>query len=406
VGTGVALQAKPPSPRHEDTQRKGEVREGIDPPPVPVFQPYIGVDTVKSVVDALDMGWLGMGATTKAFEDAIAARLGLRGRHVLATNTGTSAIHLGLLAADVGPGDEVIVASFNFVADHQAILMTGAEPVFCDIEDDTLGLDPGRIETLITPRTKAILPLHFAGIPSRIDEVYRIAERHGLRVVEDATHAFGTLVDGRPVGSFGDITCFSFDPVKVVTSIDGGAVVVNSEDELNRIARHRLLGIDRDTAERYKNGRAWQYDVVSGGFRYHLTNVNASIGLSQLSRLDEFIASRQQSCRLYSRLLRDVAGVRVPASGFEGVSPFIYYIRVPAEAREALIADLARQGIAVGIHFLGAHEFSFLSRCRRDDLQTTRRVTTEVLTLPLHSFMPAALVERVANAIRRFMIGA
>ena len=164
------------------------------PPPIPVFQPHIGVDTVKAVVDALHAGWLGMGAITQTFEQGIARYLELRDRHVLATNTGTSALHLGLLAAGVGPGDEVITPAFNFVADHQAIVATGATPVLCDVEDATLGIDADKIAALVGPRTRAIVPLHFGGVPGRVKELYAAAERHHVRVVEAADRARGPLL--------------------------------------------------------------------------------------------------------------------------------------------------------------------------------------------------------------------
>lgn len=372
-------------------------------PPIPVFQPYIGVDTIKAVVDALNVGWLGMGATTQAFEEGIAHFLGLDGRHVLATNTGTSALHIALLVAGVGPGDEVITPSFNFVSDHQAIVAAGAAPVLCDVDDTSLGLDVDKAAALVGPKTKAIVPLHFAGIPADLKALYRLAERKGIRIVEDATHAFGSRVDGRRIGSFGDVTCFSFDPVKVITSIDGGAVVVNDAHELERLRHYRLLGIDRDTIERYKNSRAWEYDVVSHGFRYHLTNINASVGLSQLARAEEFIASRRRTCQLYNRLLHGARGVRCPQTDFENVSPFIYFVRVEQGRREALIQGLKARGIATGIHFMGAHAFTFLKDCRRGDLSVTERVAQEIVTLPLHTFMPAETVERVAEAIRDLM---
>jgi dTDP-4-amino-4,6-dideoxygalactose transaminase len=255
----------------------------------------------------------------------------------------------------------------------------------------------------VGPKTKAIVPLHFAGIPADLKALYRLAERKGIRIVEDATHAFGSRVDGRRIGSFGDVTCFSFDPVKVITSIDGGAVVVNDARELERLRHYRLLGIDRDTIERYKNSRAWEYDVVSQGFRYHLTNINASVGLSQLARAEEFIASRRRACQLYNRLLHGVRGLRCPQTDFENVSPFIYFVRVEQGRREALINDLKQRGIATGIHFMGAHAFTFLKDCRRGDLSVTERVAQEIVTLPLNTFMPPEMVERVAGAIRDFM---
>ncbi|RKZ85133.1 MAG: hypothetical protein DRR19_16755 [Candidatus Parabeggiatoa sp. nov. 1] len=220
---------------------------------IPVFAPHIHIDTLKHLTDALNIGWLGMGAITKEFEERIATFLGLDNRYVVATNTGTSALHLALRVAGIGPGDEVITPSFNYVADHQAIRMTGANVVMCDIRDDNLGIDCEKAELLITEKTKVIIPLHFAGIPCDQTGVYQLAEKYGLRVIEDAMHAFGTTINKRKMGSYGDITCFSFDPVKIITSIDGGCVVVNSLEEVQRLHRMRLLGVDKDTTERYKN---------------------------------------------------------------------------------------------------------------------------------------------------------
>ena len=369
---------------------------------IPVFAPHVGADTIKHVTDALHVGWLGMGAITKEFEDLIAAYLGLKDRYVVATNTGTSAFHLSLRAAGVGPGDEVITPSFNYVADHQAIRMCGAEPVLCDVRDDNLGIDVEKAVTLISKRTKAIDPLHFAGIPCDMDGVYRLADEHGLRVLEDATHAFGTRYKGRKLGSFGDVTWFSFDPVKIVTSIDGGCVVTGNEEELHRIQRMRLLGVDKDTTERYKNRRAWDYDVVSEGYRYHLTNIMASIGVSQLKRVDEFIASRQRVCQAYSDAFRGIPSVRVPATDFSDVSPFIYSLRVLDGRREGLIAHMQARTIDVGIHFLPVHKHSAFRSCRGGDLSVTEKVAGEVLTLPLHSNMKPEFVARVIEGVRSF----
>jgi dTDP-4-amino-4,6-dideoxygalactose transaminase len=373
-----------------------------DPDVIPVFQPAIGADTLRAVSDAFDVGWLGMGAATAAFERGIAQRIRGGDRQVVATNTGTSALHIAVVVAGIGPGDEVIVPSFNFVADHQAISAEGASPVFCDIREDDLGIDPEAAESLISEHTKAIMPLHFAGVPCDLDRVYALAEAHGLRVIEDATHAFGTVYAGKTIGSFGDLTCFSFDPVKIITSIDGGAVVLPPGDEPNRAKQLRLLGIDKDTELRYQNKRAWDYDVVSKGFRYHLNNINASIGLSQLTRVDEFISARQSSCRLYNELLSEVPGIRTPSTDFGGISPFIYSIRVLDGRRQALIEHLRANGIATGIHFMPAHRYSYYRGCRRGDMTVTERISGQIITLPLHSEMAASTVERIAGAIGKF----
>jgi dTDP-4-amino-4,6-dideoxygalactose transaminase len=374
-----------------------------NPHVIPVFQPAIGDDTLKAVSDAFDVGWLGMGAATAAFEQAIAERIDAGDRQVVATNTGTSALHVAVAVSGIGPGDEVIVPSFNFVADHQAISAEGASPVFCDIREDNLGIDPDQAEALISERTKAIMPLHFGGVPCDLDRIYALAGTHGLRVIEDATHAFGTVVDGEPIGGFGDLTCFSFDPVKIITSIDGGAVVLPPGTEPERAKHLRLLGIDKDTELRYRNQRAWDYDVVSKGFRYHLTNINASIGLSQLARVDEFISSRQSSCKLYSKLLSGIPGIRLPETDFEGVSPFIYTIRVLDGSRQELIEHLMNNGIATGIHFMPAHNYSYFRKYRRGDMSVTEQTSRQILTLPLHSEMSVGTVEFISETIQDFM---
>ncbi|MBI5569396.1 MAG: DegT/DnrJ/EryC1/StrS family aminotransferase [Desulfomonile tiedjei] len=372
------------------------------PERVPVFKPHIHVDTIKNLMDALDVGWLGMGATTKEFEERIAEYLGLEDRHVVAVNTGTSALHAALVVAGVGPGDEVITPSFNYVADHQAILMAGAHVVMCDIRDDNLGIDCEKAEVLIGAKTKALMPLHFMGIPCDQAGVYRLAQAHGLRIVEDCCHAFGTSIDGRKLGSYGDIACFSFDPVKVITSVDGGCVVAGGEAELKKLQHFRLLGVDKDTTERYKNRRAWDYDVVAPGCRYHLNNILASIGVSQIKRVDEFIASRQKVCRSYSEAFSPIEDLRVPQTDFAEVSPFIYSLRVLNGKREALIEHLRKRSIDVGIHFIPVHKHLHFAGCRRGDMTVTESVVREVLTLPLHSNMKQEFIDRVIEGVVSF----
>jgi dTDP-4-amino-4,6-dideoxygalactose transaminase len=221
-------------------------------------------------------------------------------------------------------------------------------------------------------------------------------------VIEDATHAFGTAIDGRLIGSYGDIVCFSFDPVKIVTSIDGGAVITGSRKELEHLQHLRLLGVDKDTILRYQNRRAWEYDVVSQGFRYHLNNIMASIGISQMERLGEFIESRCRVCRAYNAAFSTVDGVITPRTDFRGISPFIYSLRVRDGRREKLIQHLRSREIATGIHFIPVHRHTFYQGSRSGDLSVTERICAEVLTLPLHSNMKPEFVERVIDGVISF----
>jgi len=343
-----------------------------------------------------------MGATTKEFEDLITNYLDLEDRFVVATNTATSALHLALLASGIGPNDEVITPSFNCVADQQAIRMTGAEPVMCDIEEYNFGIDCEKTELLISENTKAIVPLHYAGIPCNQKRVYEIAKKHNLRVIEDGCHSFGTNIDGRKIGSYGDMAFFSFDPVKTITSIDGGCIVVNNKEEFEKIQHMRLLGMNKDTTERYKNKRSWDYDVITQGYRYHLNNVMASVGISQIKRVEEIITSRQKVCQTFNEAFKSIEGLKLPNSDFVNVSPFIYVIRVLDGQREKLIAHLKEKLIDTGIHWTPVHKFSYFANARHGDLTVTDMISNEILTLPLHSHMKGKFVERIIEGVMSF----
>ncbi len=369
---------------------------------IPVFAPSIGEDTKKHLEDALNVGWLGMGALTKEFEDRISEFLNLENRFVVTTNTGTSALHIALRVANIGPGDEVITPSFNYVADHQAIKMTGADVVMCDIEEDNLGMDYEKVEELITNKTKAIIPLHFAGIPCNQKKIFKMAEKYDLRVIEDAMHAFGTTIDGEKIGSYGDITCFSFDPVKIITSIDGGCVVVNTKEEAQRLQKLRLLGVDKDTTERYKNKRSWDYDVISEGYRYHLTNIMASVGISQIKKINTFITNRQKICQEYNQAFKEIKGLKIPQTDFTNISPFIYSLRILNDQRDDLIKHLDMLEIDVGIHFIPVHKHKYFSNSRFGNMEITEQVVKEVLTLPLHSNMKINQIQRIVEGITGF----
>ena len=369
---------------------------------IPVFIPSIGEDTKQHVNDALDVGWLGMGSTTKEFEERISDFLELQDRYVVTTNTGTSALHIALLVAGIGPGDEVITPSFNYVADHQAIQMTGASVVMCDILENNLGIDCKKAEKLITEKTKAIIPLHFAGIPCDQKEVFELAKKYKLRIIEDAMHAFGTSIDNKKIGSYGDITCFSFDPVKIITSIDGGCVIVNTKEEVEKLHRLRFLGVDKDVIQRYKNNRSWDYDVLNEGFRYHLNNISAALGISQIKRVEEFIQSRQKICQRYNDAFKNIQEVKIPQTDFSNISPFIYSLRVLNGKRGELIEYLKNQNIDVGIHFIPVHKHEYFKNSKCGNMDITNKVVQEVLTLPLHSLMEEESICRVINGVRDF----
>ncbi|HYY80857.1 MAG TPA: DegT/DnrJ/EryC1/StrS family aminotransferase [Actinomycetes bacterium] len=373
------------------------------PDPMPMWLPHLGPEVIQAATEALQVGYLGLGSKTKEFEEALARYLELdAGRVLMSTNSCTAALNCACLLAGAGPGTEVIAPSFTYVAAHQAITATGAEVVFCDIEEPTLTVNPDALRELVTERTRAIMVCHFAGLVGRLDEVYEVAAEFGLRVIEDAAHAIGTRHGGAMVGASGDLVCFSFGPVKTMTTLEGGAIITPRPEELEVLHQYRMLGVDRETQARYQNRRAWEYDVLRPGFRYHLGTIPASIGLAQLARLDEFVTNRQHYCRGYNERLAGIPEVTVPDSDYKDVGPFIYFIRVPAEARQDLIEFLKERGVPTGIHFLGAHEFSFYRGARRGDLSVTDRVTRQELTLPLWSYMQEKDLDRVADGIAAF----
>lgn len=369
---------------------------------IPVFKPLIESEEIEASREALELGWLGMGSYVGQFEEAIRDYLGAADRHVAAVSTGHAALHLGLLAMGVGPGDEVITPAFNNAADFQAILATGAEPVFCDIDDDTLCIDLEKAAGLVSPRTKAIIVMDYDCVLCDHDRVADFARAHGLRVLHDAAHSFGSKYKGRMVGSFSDVTMFSFDPVKTITCIDGGVLVVRTEEELANLHETRLIGMSQPAKMMYANARAWTYDMRQIGFRYHMANLHAAVGLRQLAKMDRIAESRRAACRYYNESLAGVAGVVVPKTDFTDITPFLYYVRVPGNRRDALRAHLAERGVDTGIHWQPGHWFTLFKGCRRGDLSVTDRVGHEVLSLPLHSMMETATLDRVAGAIGDF----
>jgi dTDP-4-amino-4,6-dideoxygalactose transaminase len=370
---------------------------------IPVFAPLLEAEELEAARAALELGWLGMGSYVAEFESAIAELLEAPERHVAAVSTGHAALHLALLLAGVGPGDEVITPSFNNVADFQAILATGAEPVLCDVDDRTLCIDVEKAAQLVGPATKAVIATDYACMLCDHAALGELAERHGLRIVHDAAHSIGSRHEGRPVGSFSDLAMFSFDPVKTVTSIDGGALVVQTEEELRRVHEMRLIGMGQPPQQMYRNERAWTYDVARLGFRYHLANLHAAIGVAQLAKLPRIAEARRDACRTYNAGFADLDGLRTPATDFpDEIVPFLYYVRVPAERRDGFRDHLAERGVDTGVHWQPGHWFTLLRDCRRGDLSVTERVGEEIVSLPLRSEADAATVDRVVSAVRSF----
>ena len=384
------------STRRQSRDSRADVRT------IPVFKPLLGNEEIRACTEALEMGWLGMGSYVGEFEDALRCAIDAEDRFLVAVGTGHAALHLSLLLIGVGPGDEVITPSFNNIADFQAILATGASPVFCDIDEQTLCLDLNKAAELVSDRTRAIIAMDYGCVLCDHDAVQAFAGAHDLRVIHDAAHSIGSFYKGKAVGSFSDICMFSFDPIKTITCIDGGALVVRTARQQQQLQEMRLIGMGQAPAVMYEDKRAATYDVKRLGFRYHLANLHAAIGLQQLRRLPEMTASRRETCRFYTDALGDVPGISVPRTDFSDITPFLYYLLVGGDRREALRAHLTDRGIETGIHWQPGHWFSLLKHCRRGDLSVTDRVGKEILTIPLHSGMVDQDRQRIADGIVEF----
>jgi dTDP-4-amino-4,6-dideoxygalactose transaminase len=336
----------------------------------------------SAVMGVLEREFLGMGSDVQCFEQALTACLG---RPAVCVATGTAALQLGLQACGIGRGDDVLLPSLTFVASFQAVSATGARPIACDVDRETLTLDWRDAATRCTPHTKAVMPVHYTGGVGDLPGVYAWARERGLRVVEDAAHAFGGTYEGRIIGSTGDVACFSFDGIKNITSGEGGAVVSDDEAVLRVVRDARLLGVEHDTERRYAGQRSWEFDVTAQGWRYHMSNIHAAIGLAQLRRFPELAAARRRLARLYDDRLAASSRVRPIPRDYDAVVPHIYVVRIAGMTdRRGLRDRLLEAGIQTGAHYQPNH---WLTRYRDDvaaPLPVTDAVYPELLSLPLH----------------------
>lgn len=365
---------------------------------IPIARPSIGPDELEAVRRVFETGWLGLGSVVYEFENELRKFLGTD--NVIAVNTGTSALHIALEALDLKKEDEVIVPSFTFVATIQAIISSGAKPVFCEIRRDTLNIDLDDLKKKINSRVRVIIPVHYGGLPCEMDEILNIAHRHNIVVVEDAAHAFGSTYKGRKIGSFGDITCFSFDPIKNITCGEGGAVVLKDSNIAQNIIKKRNLGIDKDTWLRYKNERSWLYEVVTKGFRYHMSNINAAIGIVQLRKIDRFIKRKIDICNRYDSMFQYIKGVEILKKDYSQIAPFNYVIKVKGD-RDGLLDYLKKKGIDAGIHYIPNH-LQPLFKEFYTHLPITEEVYSEILSLPLYFDMKEEDISKVIETVTNY----
>lgn len=363
---------------------------------IKVSRGCLGEEELAAAREAFEYGYFGLAHKVLEFEEELRKYLGAK--YVIATNTGTSALHLALDALSIGLGDEVIVPSLTFVSSFQAISATGATPVSCDVYVDTLSMDINDVQRRITPRTKAIMPVHYTGNPCDMNTLLEIGKEHHIRIVEDAAHALGSYYQGEKIGSFGDVTCFSFDSIKNITCGEGGAIICQNTELAELIRQKRLLGMDRKSHTSSWKERSWFYEVKTQGFRYHMSNINAAIGLAQLKKIDSFISRRREICQRYNRAFEKVPGISCLRISYEEIAPHIYVIRVKNGKRDKLMAYLRGLDIETGINYIPNHLHPFY-RSNGLNLPKTEKAYQEILTLPLHYGLSDEDVDKVIQGV-------
>jgi dTDP-4-amino-4,6-dideoxygalactose transaminase len=355
---------------------------------IPIAKPLMGEEEKQAVLEVLDSGVIAQGPRVKAFEEAFAGMCGVS--HAVATSSGTTALTVALLAHHIGPGDEVITSSFTFIASANSILYVGARPVFVDIDPVTFNLDPALVQDAITPRTKAIMPVHLFGLSADMHPLLELAEKHGLVVIEDACQSHGATYHGRRVGSFGT-GAFSLYPTKNITSGEGGMITTSDPAVAERARVLRQHGMRR----------RYYHDEL--GYNFRMTDIHAAIGLAQIGKLERFNAQRRANAAFLDRHLQ---GVVVPLAPPGCTHVYHQYtIRVPDGRRDALLAHLTERGVGSGVYYpVPVHQQTFYTQELGYDiaLPETERAAGEVLSLPIHPALTPADLETIASTVNTF----
>ena len=375
---------------------------------LPFALPDIGEEEIEEVVSSLRSGWVTTGPKAKKFEEDFSAWLG-GGVESVSVNSATAGLHLALEALGIGPGDEVITTTHTFTATAEVVRYLGADLVFVDISPDTLCIDPVAVEKAITARTKAIIPVHFAGRSADMGAILEIAARHGLKVVEDAAHALPTTCDGKLIGTLeSDVTVFSFYANKTITTGEGGMLVTRNPEIAKRVRIMRLHGINRDAFDRFTaKVPSWYYEIVAPGYKYNLTDIAASLGIHQLKKANRFQQRRQQIAERYNEALAGLPLILPPAPATGDVHSWHLYVLQLTDAapvsRDVFIGRMFEQGIGMSVHYVPLHLHPYW----RDTYHLTpemfpvsQRVYEHTATLPLYTKMTDEDVERVIAAVK------
>ena len=373
---------------------------------LPFSRPSISQDAIDEVVTCLKSGWITTGPRVKQFEENLKLYLGAP--HVLALTSATAGLHLVLVALGLKPGDEVITTPMTFAATLNTIVLAGGKPVLVDVEPGTYNIDVTKIEKAITKRTRAIMPVHFAGLPVDLDPLYAIAKKHNLRVIEDAAHAIGTEYKGRRIGSFGDIQVFSFHPNKNMTTGEGGCVATRDEKLASDVALLRFHGMDREAWNRFSKKGSQHYEIITPGYKYNMMDIQAALGLHQLKQLDGFIKRRTTIALRYQKTLADWSQwtlTRAPAyphlHAWHLYTPLINP-DIAKMDRDAFMQGMKERNIGTGLHYRAVHLYPYYREhfgFKRGDFPNAETISDRIVSLPLFPAMTDADQDRVIAAM-------
>lgn len=375
-------------------------------------RPNLGGEEIAEVVETLESGWIGTGPKAKRFEEEFATYVGAK--YAIALNSCTAGLHLSLVVLGIGPGDEVIVPTMTFGATANVVEHVGAKPVFVDIDAETLCLDPGQIEQALTPRTKAVIAVHYAGMPCAMDDIAAVASRHGLHVIEDAAHAVGARYKGRLVGSISPLTNFSFYANKNLSTGEGGMVTTDDPTLEEKLRVYHLHGLNRDAWKRYHIKEFSMSEVLVPGFKYNMTDIQASLGLHQLRKQEQFIARREELAEYYDEAFSEFDGlvrtVRRPKDGQTRHVLHLYVILLDLARlkvnRNRVISALLAENIGAAMHFYPLHMHSFYRDkygYQADDFPVARRIGDSEISLPLVPQMSYQDAEDVVTAVHKVL---
>ena len=381
--------------------------EPIRPSFLPYARQWLGPEEEAKVLQVLRSDWITTGPVTKEFEEKFAQFVGAK--HAVSCHTGTAALHLAVSAAGISPGDEVVTTPFTFAATSNAVLYRGGMPVFADIQPDTKNVDPAAIENAITKKTKAIIPVHYAGHPCDLDEIHEVARDRGLVVIEDAAHAVGAEYRGRRIGALSDLTIFSFHPVKQMTTGEGGMVTTDSDEFAQKLRAYRAHGIVEDPEKRWAKEGSYRYEMRYLGHRFYMTEMQAALGVVQLAKLPRFQERRREIVDFYQREFASLDGVTKPVErSYVRQAWHLYVVELSSRSlegkRDEVFAAMRAENIGVNVHYIPVYRHPYyrdLLGPPPDKFPNAERAYSRALTLPLFPKMTNADSRDVASALRK-----